>query len=68
MRSMQRRGNEIGMIVKFIQRDVYANSTSDISPNWKDGRTRFGYTTLYEIRLGDSTTEGRFKSIERFTV
>jgi len=30
--------------------------------------TSFIRKTLYEIRLGGSTTEGRFKSIEMFTV
>ncbi|MEA2032661.1 MAG: hypothetical protein U9N41_03640 [Euryarchaeota archaeon] len=28
---------------------VYSAGLRDISPNWKDIRTKFGYTTLGEI-------------------
>jgi len=33
----------------------------DISPNWKDIRTKFGYKTLYDILLGDFAMRNLFK-------
>jgi len=37
------------MIEKFQLKGCICEPCSDISLNWRDMRSKFGYTTLYEI-------------------
>ena len=38
------------MIAEFDQSDVYCGPCLDISPNWMDMRSEFGYTLLSEMK------------------